>query len=81
MFGVNGEVRCVDVVAFEHHFEDLWLMDLSFLHEHDDLVLLGDGLFNIVIKLDLNFVFNLSLFSEEIFILWWESEVFAIFSQ
>lgn len=81
VISVDCEVTCINVVALEDHFEDLWLVDCAFLHETDDLVLLGDGLLDVVVQLHLDFVLDLAGLVEEVFVFWWVREVLSILSQ
>ena len=81
VLGVDGEVRCVDIVSLHYHIEDLRLMHCSFLHEIDNLVLYNLALVYIVIKLDLEFVLQLSVLLEEVFILNWIGEVLVVLCQ
>ena len=78
---VNNEVRCINIVSFKNHFKHLWLMNSTLLHELDNFVLMCDGLINVVINLNLGLVLQLTALCEELFILWWVSEVLAIFGK
>lgn len=81
MVGIDSEIARVNVVAFEHHFKNFWLVHRALLHETYHFVLLSDGLFHIVIKLNLDFILNLTCLREEVLVLWRICEVFTIFSQ
>ena len=78
--GVDDEVRCINVVAFQDHLEHFWLMDCTFFHELNDLILLADVLIDVVIQLHLGLVLQLTSLGQEIFFLNWVSKVLAIFS-
>lgn len=78
--GVDDEIRCINVVAFQDHLEHFWLMDCTLLHELNDLILLSDRLFDVVIQLSLDLVLQLTSLGQEIFILNWVGKVLAIFS-
>lgn len=79
--GVDREVTRVNIVAFEHHFKNFWLVHGALLHETYHFVLLSDGLFHIVFELNLDFILNLTSLGEEVLILWWEREVLAVLRQ
>lgn len=79
--GVDREITRVNVVAFEHHFKNFWLVHSTLLHETYHFVLLRDGLFYIVFELNLDFVLNLTGLGEEILVLGWVREVLAILRQ
>ena len=79
--GVDREITRVNVVAFEHHFKNFWLVHCALLHKTYHFVLLRDGLLHVVIELNLDFVLNLTRLGEEVLVLWWEGEVLAILSQ
>ena len=78
---VDDEVRGVNVVALEHHFHDLWLVDGAFLHEVDDLVLVVDGMVDVVVKLYLDLVLQLTGLVHEVLVLRYWCEVFTILSE
>ena len=80
MLCVDHIVARIDVVALNHPLEDLGLVHGSLLHEVDDLVLHGDGVINVVVKLHLSFILKLTGFIEELFIVWRNGEVFTVFS-
>ena len=46
---VDNEVRGIDIVTFQHHFEHLGLMHGTFFHELNHLVLHGDLVINVVV--------------------------------
>jgi len=50
---VNDEVGCVDIVAFNYHFEHFWLVNSSLLHEIYDLILNSNCVIYIIVQLDL----------------------------
>lgn len=81
MVSVDNEVRCIDIVTFEHHLEDLWLMHCSLLHKLNDLVLLCNGMVHVMVKLGLNFVLELSCFRQEVLVLSWDSKVLSVLSE
>jgi len=54
--GVDREIACVDVVSFQYLLENFRLMDGSFFHKVDDLILLDDGMLGVVVKLNLNLI-------------------------
>ena len=66
---IDHEVARVDVVAFHDHFEDFGLMDGALFHEVDDLILHSDRMVNIIVKLHLHLVLQLSVFLEEVLII------------
>ena len=47
--GVDGEIASVDVVSLHDLLEDFRLVDGTFLHKVDDLVLLDDSMFGVVV--------------------------------
>ena len=49
VISVDDKVWSVDIVAFENHFKNFWLMHGTLFHELDDLVLLGHGVVYIMI--------------------------------
>ena len=77
---IYDEVRGVDVVAFQDHLEHFWLMNGTFFHEVDDLILDDNSMVDIVIKLYLNFILELTSFVEELLVVYWISKVLAVFS-
>ena len=77
---VDDEVASVNVVALHDHFEDFRLMDSAFLHEADDLVLDSNGVINVVIKLNLDLIFQLTVLLLEVFFVDGVSEVVTILS-
>lgn len=79
--GVDGEVTGVDVVALENHLEYFRLVHSSLLHEVYHLVLLGNSLFHVVVKLHLHFILKLTCLRQEVLVLRWERKVFSILSQ
>ena len=81
LFSVDSEVRSVDIVSLHDHIKDFRLVNGSFLHEVDDLILDSDGVVHIVVKLDLELVFELTVLFEEIFIIDGVCEVLVILSQ
>ena len=78
---VDNEVRGIDIVAFKDHFEDLWLMHGTLLHELNNLILLSNCVIDVVVKLSLHLVFQLSGLCQEVLILCWDGKVFSIFSE
>ena len=60
IFGVDGEVRSVNIVALEDHIENFGLVHSALLHKVDDLVLDHNSVVNVVVKLNLHFVFQLA---------------------
>lgn len=74
-------VCCINVVTLQHLLEKFRLMNLAFLHEVNDLILVGQGLVNIVVKLDLYLILELTFFAKEIFLIRVLSEIFAILSK
>lgn len=70
VISVDNEVRGIDVVAFCNHLEHLGLVNCTFFHKLDDFVLMGDSVINVVVQLDLDFVFELTGLVHEILVLW-----------
>lgn len=60
VLSVDNEVGGVNVVTLHDHLEDLWLMDGTLLHKVDNLILNHNCMINVVIELNLNFVFQLT---------------------
>ena len=81
MVGVDREVRRVDVVALQHHLENLRLVHCAFLHKVDDLVLVVDRVIHIVVELSHHLVLQLAGLGHEVLVFRHEGEVFTIFSQ
>lgn len=81
VLSINDIVACVDIVSLEDHFKDFRLVHGSFLHEVDDFILNNDGVVNIVIQLNLNLVFHLTLLCKEILFLNWFCEIFVVFCE
>ena len=81
VFGVDNEVRSINVVALEDHIEDLWLMHSALLHKVYDLVLNHNSVVNVIIKLNLHLILQLSGLVQELLVLNWLSEIFVIFSE
>ena len=63
---VDHEVTRVNVVAFHDHFKDFGLVNGSLFHEVDDLILHSDRMVDIVVKLHLDLILQLSVFLEEV---------------
>ena len=78
---VDDEVGGVNVVALHDHLENFRLVHRALLHELDHLVLHCDCMVNVVVKLDLELVLELSVFLEEVFIVDGIGEVLVILSQ
>lgn len=55
-------------------------MHCALLHKADDLVLYSDGVIDVVIKLNLDFVFKLSILLEDLSIFDWVLKVVRVFS-
>lgn len=81
MVGVDCEVRCVDVVALQHHLENLRLVHCAFLHKVDDLVLVVDRVIDIVVQLSHHLVLQLAGLGHEVLVFRHEGKVFTIFGQ
>jgi hypothetical protein len=54
------------------------LMNSSFFHEVDGFILDHESMVTIVVQLNLEFVFQLTLFSQEILIFCWFSEILVV---
>ena len=78
VIGVDNEVGGIDIVSLKDHVEYFWLMYNSFFHEVDDLVLLGNGMINVVVKLYLDFVFKLTGLIQKVFF-FWNGKIFIVF--
>jgi len=78
---VDREVSGVDVVALEHHLEDLWLVHSALLHEVYDLVLHDDCMVNVVIQLHLDLILKLAALVKWLLVLNWLSEVLVVLGQ
>lgn len=79
VIGVDNKVGSINIVSFKGHLEHLWLMHCSFLHEEDNFILDYDRLIDIVIKLYLSLILELTSLVEEVLIIDWISEVLTIF--
>lgn len=62
--GVDAEIAGVNMESLGHGFEQFWMVDGSFLHEVEQLVLLGNTLLSEVVQLDSQFVLELSFLGE-----------------
>jgi hypothetical protein len=80
VFCVDNEIAGIDVVTLSDHLEYFGLMDSTLLHEVNDLILYKNSMISVVIELYLNFVFKLTSLGQEVFFLYWVSEVFIVFS-
>jgi len=78
---VDYEVGGIDIVAFKHHLEDLWLMHGTLLHELNNLILLSNCVIDVVVELGLHLVFELSSLCQEVLVLCWDGKVFSILSE
>jgi hypothetical protein len=78
---VDGEVARVDIVSLHDHFKDFGLMNGTLLHEVDDLILDCDGVVDVVVKLHLKLVLQLSVLLQEVFVVDGISKVLIIFSK
>ena len=78
---VNSEVRRVDVVALEDHLHNLRLVNGTLLHEANDLVLMSDGMINVVIELDLHFILELTGLVHELLVFGHGSEILTVLSE
>ena len=81
MVGVHREVSRVNVVALEHHLQNLRLMDGTFLHKVQNLILLSDGVVHVVVKLELHLVLELPVLLERLLVLSGISKVLVILGQ
>jgi hypothetical protein len=79
--GVHREVSRVNVVALEHHLQNLRLMDGTFLHKVQNLILLSDGVVHVVVKLELHLVLELPVLLERLLVLGGISKVLVILGQ
>jgi len=80
VFSVNNEVGSVNVIALNNHFKDLRLMNSTFFHEVNSLVLHHNSVIHIVIELNLHLVLKLTSFVQEFLIFNGISKVFVILS-
>ena len=78
---VNHEVARVNIVSLHYHFENFRLVNGTFFHELNALVLNCDSMVHIVIKLHLNLILQLSVFPHEIWILIGVGEVMTVLSE
>ena len=78
---INYEVSSINIVTLHNHFEYFWLMNCSFFHKVNNLILYHDRMINIVIHLNLDFIFKLPSFIQKISIINWIFEILIIFSQ
>ena len=81
MVGVHREVSRVNVVALEHHLQNLRLMDGTFLHKVQNLILLSDGVVHVVIKLELHLVLELPVLLERLLVLGGIGEILVVLGQ
>lgn len=81
VISVDNEVRGIDIVTFAYHLKDLWLMNCSLFHKLNNFILMSDGMIDIMVQLNLNFVFELTSLVHEVLILWDCCEVFTILGQ
>ena len=81
MRGVDFKVTCVDIVTLHYHLEHFRLMHGTFLHKVDYLVLNGDCMVDVVVKLHLKLVLQLPVLLQKLFIIYGVSEVFIIFGE
>lgn len=65
IFRVDNEIARVDVVALQHLFEQLGLVHRAFFHEGNNLILLHNCVFAIVVQLNLHFVLQLPGFRQK----------------
>ena len=79
MICIDGKVTSVNIVTFEYHLEDFWLVHGALLHEVQDFVLLSDGMINIVIELDLHFVLELTVLLQWLLLLNRIGEILVVF--
>ena len=63
---VDRKVRCVDVETLHYCLEELRLVNNTFLHEVEELILLCDTLLSEVVKLASQLVLQLSFFRQEL---------------
>lgn len=81
MVGVDREVSRVDVVALEHHLQNLRLVHGTFLHQVQDLILLSDGVVHVVVKLELHLVLELPVLLERLLVLGGIGEILVVLGQ
>ena len=81
VFSVDNEVTCVNVVAFDHHLKDLWLVHNALLHEVHNLVLHQLLMVHIVVQLHLQLILKLTILLQEVFFFHWVCELLVVFSQ
>lgn len=79
--GVDSEVARVDIVALHDHIEDFRLMNSAFFHEVDHLILNCKSMVNIVIQLDLELVFELTVLLQEGLVVYGIGKVHVVFSE
>lgn len=54
--GVDREIACVDIVSLQYLLKNFRLMNGTFFHKVDDLILLNDGVLGVVVKLNLDLI-------------------------
>ena len=77
VLSIDGEVARINVVSLEYLLKDFRLVHIALSHEADYLILDCDRVIDVVVKLYLNFVLQLSLASHEIFFFDIFHEIFA----
>lgn len=81
VLGVDLEIAGINVVALHDHFEDLRLMHRTLLHEIQNLILHSDRLVHVVLHLQLQLVFQLTVLFQELLVFHWIGEILIILSQ
>lgn len=81
MLSVDLEVARINVVTLHSHLEDLRLVNGTFLHKVDNLVLHCNSLVHVVLHLHLQFILQLTVFLQELLIINWVSKIFVVLSE
>ena len=68
ILGVDREVRSVNIVSLEDHVENFGLVHSALLHKVYDLVLDHHSVVDVVVQLDLDLVFQLARFVQQLLI-------------
>lgn len=79
--GVDHVITSINIVSLHDHLKDLRLVNSSFLHEVNDLILNHHSVIDVVFKLYLDFVLKLSVLLQDLLIFNRVSEILIIFSQ
>jgi hypothetical protein len=79
--GVDFKVASVDIVTLHYHLEHFRLVHGTFFHKVDYLVLNGDGVVDVVVKLHLKLVLQLSVLLQKLLVVYGVGKVFVIFGE